>query len=84
MEEYMHESAPARQPGRKYAQSEASEKISDIGSLWGAPKSVKGCGRHGGRDSDHTKRAHSGPKLRFGPAATACAKAPRQPVEGRI
>jgi hypothetical protein len=27
---------------------------------------------------------HSGPKLRFGPAATACAKAPRQPVEGRI
>jgi hypothetical protein len=25
------------------------------------------------RDSDHTKRAHSGPKLRFGPAATACA-----------
>jgi len=35
-------------------------------------------------DSDHTKRAHSGPKLRFGPAATACAKAPRQPVEGCI
>ena len=37
MEEYMHESAPARQPGRKYAQSEASEKISEAS---GAPREV--------------------------------------------
>ena len=33
MEEYMHESAPARQPGRKYAQSEASEKISEASGV---------------------------------------------------
>jgi hypothetical protein len=38
----------------------------------------------GAVDSDHRKRAHSGPKLRFGPAATTCAKASRQPAEGRI
>jgi hypothetical protein len=40
----------------------------------------------GYRDSDHTntKRAHSGLKMRFGQAAATCAKASRQPVEGRI
>jgi hypothetical protein len=41
-------------------------------------------GHIGHGDSNHTKRAHSGPKFRFGPAATACAKSPRQPAEGRI
>jgi hypothetical protein len=33
MKEYMHESAPARQPERKYAQSEASEKISEASGV---------------------------------------------------
>lgn len=40
--------------------------------------------RAGHADPVRAKQTHSGPKLRFGPAATACAKAPRQPVEGRI
>jgi hypothetical protein len=37
-----------------------------------------------GRESVRAKQTHSGPKLRFGPAATTCAKASRQPVEGSI
>jgi hypothetical protein len=31
-------------------------------------------------DSSYRKRAHSGPKMRFGSAATTCAKASRQPL----
>ena len=37
MEDYLDENAPARLPGRKYAQSEASEKISEAS---GAPREV--------------------------------------------
>ena len=33
MEDYLGENDPARQPGRKYAQSEASEKISEASGL---------------------------------------------------
>jgi hypothetical protein len=31
-------------------------------------------------DSSYRKRAHSGPKMRFGSAAATCAKASRQPL----
>jgi hypothetical protein len=45
MEDYLGENDPARQPGRKYAQSEASKKISEAS---GAPREgledVKGTG----------------------------------------
>jgi hypothetical protein len=36
------------------------------------------------RSHSHHKEAHSGAKLRLGPAATTCAKASRKPVEGHI
>jgi hypothetical protein len=55
MEDYLGENAPARPPGRKYAQIEASEKISEAS---GAPREglegvdgTGGCGWHGGRSS---------------------------------
>ena len=62
MEDYLGENAPARLPGRKYAQSEASEKISEAS---GAPREgLEGVDGTGGEAPVYQKNKQMFCKLR--------------------